>query len=141
MNDNIDAGLYVDYIDAYLYIKNNAVEKTKIAPKPIHSEIKTYKRPVWVKPSVASEEDLCPDCFKVVGVQSRYKLVCLLGKSKNGVTVGDLTLKLGLKQPTVTHHLNVLKSVNAVGVEDKGRERVYSLKRDAHCFEECKIPY
>ncbi len=109
--------------------------------KPIDSNTKTYKRPAWVKPGVASEEELCPDCFKVVGVQSRYKLVCLLGKAKHGETVGKLTAKLGLKQPTITHHLNILKSVNAVDVEDKGRERVYTLNREAHCFLECQIPY
>lgn len=105
------------------------------------SETKTYPRPGWVKPSVLSDEELCPDCFKVVGVQSRYKLVCILGKEKTGATVGDLTERLGLKQPTVTHHLNILRSVNAVAVEEKGRERVYSLNRKAHCFEECQIPY
>lgn len=117
------------------------MEKNKKKLKPAHSETKTYPRPAWVKPSVVNEAELCPDCFKVVGVQSRYKLVCILGKLKKGTTVGDLTEQLGLKQPTITHHLNILKSVNAVDVEDKGRERIYSLNREAHCFEECKIPY
>ncbi len=102
---------------------------------------KTYKRPAWVKKSVSSEEELCPDCFKVVGVQSRYKLVCFLGKQKNGMNVTKLTKYLKLSQPTVTHHLNVLRSVNAVGNIEKGRERIYSLNRGAHCFEECKIPF
>lgn len=101
----------------------------------------TYKRPKWVKSSVMSEEELCPDCFKVVGTKSRYQLVCMLGKKKEGMTVGELTNKLKLRQPTVTHHLNILKSVNAVESEDRGRERVYSLNREAHCFEDCKIPY
>ena len=49
---------------------------------------KVYIRPSWVK---NVEEELCPDCFKVVG--------------------------------------------------DKNRYTVYRLNRDAHCFEECKIPY
>lgn len=102
---------------------------------------KTYKRPSWIKKGVMTEEELCPECFKVVGVQSRYKLVCFLGKSKAGETVSALTDVLGLKQPTVTHHLNTLKSVGAVSVVDRGRERIYSLNRDAHCFEECQIPY
>lgn len=104
-------------------------------------EEKTYKRPSWVKKNVASGEELCSDCFKVVGVRSRYKLVCLLGKSKEGVTVNTLTGQLGLRQPTVTHHLNILKSVDAVTFTDQGRERVYVLNRDAHCFDECQIPY
>ena len=125
----------------FIYTFFTTVEKEKKSRKGVNSDTKTHPRPAWVKPSVVSEENLCPDCFKVVGVQSRYKLVCLLGKSKEGVTVGKLTEKLGLKQPTVTHHLNILKSVDAVEVEDKGRERIYTLNRGAHCFLECQIPY
>lgn len=117
------------------------MEKKKKQTKQNHSETKRYTRPAWVKENVVSEELLCPDCFKVVGVESRYRLVCLLGKAKKGETVGKLTEKLGLKQPTITHHLNILRSVDAVEVEDRGRERVYTLNRDAHCFEECRIPY
>lgn len=94
-----------------------------------------------MKKSVVAEEELCPDCFKVVGTKSRYQLVCLLGKEPMGATVTELTAKLKLCQPTVTHHLNVLKSVAAVKSEERGREHVYTLNRDAHCFEECKIPY
>jgi len=104
-------------------------------------EQETYKRPSWVPQTVTSEEELCPHCFKVVGVQSRYTLVCPLGKLKSGATVNLLTKTLGLTQPTVTHHLNILRSVDAVEVENRGRERIYSLKRTAHCFEECQIPY
>ena len=104
-------------------------------------EEKPYKTPDWVKQSVTREEYLCADCFKVVGVESRYQLVCELGKMHGGMSVTELTKRSGLKQPTVTHHLNVLKSVDAVVVAEKGRERIYRLNRDAHCFEECKIPY
>jgi predicted transcriptional regulator len=100
-----------------------------------------YPRPGWVKPGVSGEQDLCPDCFKVVGVRSRYTIVCTLGKSPDGLTVGELTKTLGLKQPTVTHHLNTLREVNAVDITERGRERVYRLNRDAHCFDECQIPY
>ena len=121
--------------------KRHTVEKGKVRTKRVHSETKTYPRPAWVNPQVASETDLCPDCFRVVGVESRYKLVCLLGKADSGATVTALTNELRLTQPTVTHHLNILKSVNAVSVVEKGRERIYALNREAHCFEECKIPY
>lgn len=92
---------------------------------------------VWT----SKEKEPCPECFKVVGSASRYKLVCMLGKDKKGMTVGELTKRVQLAQPTVTHHLNILKSVNAVTFVDKGRERVYSLNRGAHCFDECRIPY
>ena len=117
--------------------KSLGIKSTK--SKEVHGqEVKTYKRPKWVK---SGEEELCPDCFKVVGDRSRYNLVCMLGKSKEGMTVTELTKEIELKQPTVTHHLNVLRSVDAVHSEDRGRERIYTLNRDAHCFEDCKIPF
>jgi DNA-binding transcriptional ArsR family regulator len=108
---------------------------------PNNNNAELRPRPKWVPKTISSEENLCPDCFKVVGVHSRYKLVCLLGKSKNGMTVSALTERLGLRQPTITHHLQTLKSVDAVSCTKTGREQVYTLNRGAHCFEECKIPY
>ncbi len=109
--------------------------KTKQKERP---EERTYKRPSWVK---SGEERLCPECFKAVGDRSRYKLICMLGKERGGLTVTKLTEGLKLKQPTVTHHLQILRSVDAVDSEERGRERVYTLNRGAHCFEECKIPF
>lgn len=110
--------------------------KTRKATKP-----RTYTRPSWVPKGVVEEEELCPDCFKVVGSKSRYSLVCTLGKNQKGLTVGELTKTLKLTQPTITHHLNTLRSVDAVSYEDRGRERIYRLNRSAHCFEECQIPF
>jgi len=101
-------------------------------------ETTTYKRPSWVR---SGEEHLCPECFKVVGDRNRYKLVCMLGQEPLGMNVKEMTKRLKLKQPTVTHHLNILSSVDAVAGTDLGRERIYKLNREAHCFEECKIPF
>lgn len=108
------------------------------AKKKESPEERTYKRPAWVK---SGEERLCPECFKAVGERSRYKLICMLGKELEGMTVGALTKELKLTQPTVTHHLNTLRSVDAVTSVERGRERIYTLNRGAHCFEECKIPF
>ncbi len=93
-----------------------------------------------IVPNIKTQE-LCPDCFKVVGVNSRYELVCILGQNPDGLTVSALTKKLRLTQPTVTHHLNILRSVDAVKYKSKGRERIYYIKPEAHCFEECNIPF
>ena len=86
-------------------------------------------------------EELCPECFKVVGSPSRYRVVTFLGRSPKGATVTDITNELKLSQPTITHHLQVLKSADAVFVETQGQKRIYTLNRNAHCFEECDIPY
>jgi hypothetical protein len=116
-------------------------KKVHQTAKENKSQKKTYPIPSWVPVSSMSEEELCPDCFKVVGERSRYNLVCILGKSKNGQTVTDLTNKMSLRQPTITHHLKVLQSVNAVHAKVSGREKYFTLNREAHCFEDCKIPY
>lgn len=113
------------------------IQKTK----KVFAQAQTYPRPAWLPRTVSGEEELCPDCFKVVGEKSRYKLVCILGKEAGGMSVSELTRRLKLKQPTVTHHLQVLRSVDAVESERSGREQIYQLNREAHCFEECKIPY
>jgi len=115
--------------------------RTKAGLQQEAKHTQTYPRPAWVPKGVSSEEDLCPDCFKVVGTKSRYKLVCMLGKAKNGLTVGAMTKAMALRQPTVSHHLQALHSVNAVSRREKGRECIYTLNREANCFEECKIPY
>lgn len=99
---------------------------------------KTHKRPAWVK---SGEEELCPECFKAVGDKNRYKLICLLGKSPEGLNVSEMTKVLKLTQPTVTHHLQILREVNAVDSSKSGRENIYKLNRSAHCFEDCQIPY
>ena len=78
------------------------MEKHSNTKKEERPEAGRRKRPSWVKKSVLAEEALCPDCFKVVGTKSRYKLVCMLGKSSAGLTVSELTKRLDLRQPTVT---------------------------------------
>lgn len=122
-------------------MNEKSVGKTTRTTKKEAKQEQTYPRPAWVPRTVSGEEELCPDCFKVVGERSRYNIVCTLGKSSDGMTVSELTEVMQLRQPTVTHHLQALKSVDAVAIEPRGRERVYKLNRDAHCFEECKIPY
>lgn len=119
------------------------MNKQKVGKKGVVKNEKevTHPRPSWVPATVSMEEELCPDCFKVVGERSRYNLVCMLGRSKDGMTVTELTGLTQLQQPTITHHLQVLQSVNAVESEARGRQRIYRLNRGAHCFEECKIPF
>lgn len=118
-----------------------SISKSRPAPLAPPAKKKTYPRPHWLPKSITAEEELCPECFKVVGDRSRYKLVCTLGRAKLGLNVKALTEVLKLKQPTITHHLQVLESVDAIHGQKLGRQKIYTLNRRAHCFEECKIPY
>ena len=43
------------------------------------------------------------------------------------LTVSELTTKIGVSQPTVSHHLAILRDAGLVLVEREGRETYYTL--------------
>ena len=53
------------------------MEKESENKKILKQGQKTHPRPPWVPKTIMGEEELCPDCFKVVGERSRYNLVSL----------------------------------------------------------------
>ena len=63
--------------------------------------------------------------FKVMGNESRLRLIGLLANQEQNV--GELATALGIKEPTVSHHLNQLKSLNLVKMRAEGNNRIYSL--------------
>ena len=46
------------------------------------------------------------------------------------LTVGDITTKIGVAQPTVSHHLPILREAGLVTAEHQGRETFYSLNQE-----------
>ena len=47
----------------------------------------------------------------------------------NRLTVSDITPRIGVSQPTVSHHLAILREVGLVTAEHEGRETFYSLNQ------------
>lgn len=43
-------------------------------------------------------------------------------------TVGEITIKLKLKQPTVSYHLKMMEKEGLLSVRKKGREAFYQVK-------------
>ena len=43
------------------------------------------------------------------------------------LTVSEITEQIGVSQPTVSHHLAILRDAGLVNIERKGRETYYSL--------------
>lgn len=63
-----------------------------------------------------------------LGDATRAEIVRLLrDEPSHSATVGRLTASLGLRQPTVSHHLKVLSGAGVVEREPRGREVWYSL--------------
>ena len=66
------------------------------------------------------------DVFNAVAEPRRREIVALLADGEQQ-SVGQLVELLQLAQPAVSKHLAVLRSVGIVDVEQRGKERLYSL--------------
>jgi DNA-binding transcriptional ArsR family regulator len=67
--------------------------------------------------------------FKAMADESRLKIIGLLAQGERNVQ--ELAGLLGLKEPTVSHHLSILKAQNLVTVRAEGTTRWHALDRDA----------
>jgi DNA-binding transcriptional ArsR family regulator len=67
--------------------------------------------------------------FKAMADDSRLRIVGLLAQGERNVH--DLARALDLKEPTVSHHLAVLKRQGLVAVRAEGTVRWHALDRDA----------
>ena len=69
------------------------------------------------------------DAFTAVADPGRRDLLSALGTGES--TVGDLVDRLRLRQPQVSKHLGVLRSVGLVLVRAEGRHRFYRVNGPA----------
>src|SRR5260221_14664676 len=67
--------------------------------------------------------------FKAMANESRLKLVGLLAARE--MSVQELARALDLTEPTISHHLAVLKEIGLVSVRAEGVVRWHSLKAGA----------
>ena len=47
------------------------------------------------------------------------------------ISVGDLTNKLGVSQPTVSHHLAILRDAGLVNIREVGKQTFYTLNQES----------
>ena len=81
---------------------------------------------------------MCTECYKLAAERTRHAILGLL-KKKGPMSVGDLTEKLNVKQPTVTHHLKLMKEAKLVRMQARGREHLYALSMASVCFSKCGL--
>ncbi len=63
--------------------------------------------------------------FKILGHETRLQIVGLLANGER--SVGDLAALLKLTEPTVSHHLAMMKELGLLGVRAEGTTRIYGL--------------
>lgn len=69
----------------------------------------------------------CPFSLPQMSDPSRRKIFEFL-TFEGGKTVGEITKKLKLKQPTVSYHLRMMEGEGLLKAKKKGREVFYQIK-------------
>src|SRR5262245_35492728 len=46
------------------------------------------------------------------------------------ISVGDLASKLGVTQPTISHHLAILRDAGLVNIREEGKQTFYTLNQE-----------
>ena len=70
--------------------------------------------------------------FRALGDPHRLTILATLAKAANHVCVCDFVAALPLNQPTVSHHLKLLRDAGLVSTERRGTWVYYRLAQDAH---------
>jgi len=72
------------------------------------------------------------DAFQVIADPSRRKMLRLL--SKDSLTINSLAENFTMSRPAVSKHVRILYAAGFISIQDIGRERYCTLKKDG--FEE-----
>jgi DNA-binding transcriptional ArsR family regulator len=68
------------------------------------------------------------DTFQVIGDPSRRKMLMLL--SKDSMTINSLADNFDMSRPAVSKHIKILYNAGFISIQDIGRERYCTLKKD-----------
>lgn len=72
----------------------------------------------------------CLPVFTALGDRNRQDIVMLLAEHER-LNVGEITGRMTLSRPAVSHHLKILLQSGLVKVESESRENFYSLELEA----------
>ena len=72
--------------------------------------------------------DKCVDFCKALCDSTRQKILEMLRERE--MCVGEIADAFHLSQPTISHHLNILKIANVVKSRKEGKQVYYSLNQD-----------
>lgn len=75
----------------------------------------------------------CCGFFKAVADPTRIKIMMMLTGGE--MRVSDICQHFDIKQPSISHHLSILKNAKIVRDRKEGKEVYYSL--DVCCIESC----
>ena len=68
------------------------------------------------------------DAFQVIGDASRRKMLMLL--YKDSLTINSLADNFDMSRPAVSKHVKILEEAGFISIQNIGRERYCTLKKD-----------
>jgi ArsR family transcriptional regulator len=71
------------------------------------------------------------DVFKAIGHPVRLQILMMLGLAEEPVCVCDIERPFSIKQPTISHHLRILREEGLVEAEQRGTWVYYNLRPGA----------
>ena len=87
--------------------------------------------PLLTEPVAADDAVQLAAWFGVLADSTRLRLLSLIAAAGEACAACDLVEPLGVSQPTVSHHLKVLREAGLVESRKEGRWVYYCLNRDA----------
>ncbi len=90
--------------------------------------------PIWVYVCFVPRATTTSDAFNAVAEPRRREILEVLGSAESSddeLSVGVLVARLGLAQPQVSKHLQVLRQVDLVRSRTVGRQRMYRINGPA----------
>jgi ArsR family transcriptional regulator, arsenate/arsenite/antimonite-responsive transcriptional repressor len=103
----------------------------KLAPKQKRPKGEVCCDPVVYPDIERTEAERMASVAKALGDPIRMQLVDVLRKHAGQVCVCELVPLFDLSQPTVSHHLKVLREAGVVGSERRGLWAYYYVNPDA----------
>lgn len=69
--------------------------------------------------------DSCVNMFKALSDETRQKILRMI--KDQPLSVNEIVEQTGLAQPTISHHLGILKQAGVVVTKRQGKQVLYSL--------------
>ena len=77
----------------------------------------------------AAEADEYAEWFKALADPTRVRILNLLAQGEDAICVCDIVDRFSLAQPTISHHLKILRDVRFVEAERRGTFIYYRVNR------------
>lgn len=77
------------------------------------------------------------DFAKAIGDETRQKIMALCCCRQ--ISVSEIVAQMGVTQPTVSHHLRILRDAGLVRTERRGKEIYYTLNQERLAQGCCRV--